>query len=174
MAKASYAKLNLKTNTDVIIFKWGDQEIEVKKYLPIDDKIEIVTNVLQLAHDPENNFANPMKIEVYTVIECVEKYTNLNITDKQKENPQKLYDALVSSHFWGELQNRLGNDFEEIKSYITKTVEAFYKYRTSALGILDTISGDYSNLNLDATEIQKKLADPNNMEFLKDVLTKLN
>ena len=32
---------------------------------------------------------------------------------------------------------------------------------------------DYSNLNLDATEIQKKLADPNNMELLKSIMTKL-
>ena len=41
------------------------------------------------------------------------------------------------------------------------------------MGILDTISTDYSNLNLDASEIQKKLSDPNNLTLLKDVLTKL-
>ena len=41
------------------------------------------------------------------------------------------------------------------------------------MGILENISADYSNLNLDATEIQNKLADPNNMALLKDVLAKL-
>ena len=41
------------------------------------------------------------------------------------------------------------------------------------MGILENISADYSNLNLDATEIQSKLADPNNMALLRDVLSKL-
>jgi hypothetical protein len=41
------------------------------------------------------------------------------------------------------------------------------------MGILDSISADYNNLNLDATEIQKKIGDPENMALLKDVLTKL-
>lgn len=173
MAKASFAKLNLKTNTEVKTVRWGDQEIEVKQYLPIDDKIEIVTNVLQLSHDPQNNFANPMKLDVYLTIEVVEKYTNLNITDKQKENPQKLYDVLQSSSFWAEIEQLIGADLDALRYYLEETVIAFYKYRTSILGILDTIQGDYSNLDLDATEIQKKLADSNNMEFLKDVLTKL-
>ena len=41
------------------------------------------------------------------------------------------------------------------------------------MGILETITTDYSNLNLDATEIQQKLADPANMELLRSVLTKM-
>lgn len=174
MAKASFAKLNLKTNTEVNTFVWGEQEIEVKKYLPIEDKIEIVTKVLQLAHDPQNNFANPMKIDVYLAISAIEKYTNLNITNKQKEEPQKLYDALVSTGFYDAFIKSFDtSDFEELRFYLRDTVDAFYKYRTSALGIIDTISTDYSNLDLNATEIQKKIADPENMAFLKDVLTKM-
>ena len=46
-------------------------------------------------------------------------------------------------------------------------------YRNSIFGIIDTVSADYSNLNLDASNIQKTLADPSNMELLKQVLTKL-
>jgi hypothetical protein len=41
------------------------------------------------------------------------------------------------------------------------------------MGILDTVSSDYNNLNLDASEIQKKIADPENMELLRNILTKL-
>jgi len=37
---------------------------------------------------------------------------------------------------------------------ITESIESIYKYKNSIVGILDTISTDYSNLNLDATEIQ--------------------
>ena len=52
-------------------------------------------------------------------------------------------------------------------------MKAIYTYRNSVLGILESISQDYSALNLDATEIQQKLADPDNMALLKQVLTKL-
>jgi hypothetical protein len=41
------------------------------------------------------------------------------------------------------------------------------------MGILDTLKADYDNLNFDATEIQKKIGDPNNMALLREVLTKL-
>ena len=38
---------------------------------------------------------------------------------------------------------------------------------------MEESSADYSNLSLDATAIQQKLADPQNLEFLKSVMTKL-
>ena len=41
------------------------------------------------------------------------------------------------------------------------------------MGILEIVSQDYSNLDLDAQKIQKEIADPENMELLKNVLTKL-
>ena len=48
-------------------------------------------------------------------------------------------------------------------------VDSIYAYQNSTVGIMDTISQDYSQLNLDANEIQKKLADPNNLELLKQI-----
>lgn len=178
MAKTSFAKLNLKVNTNVseIHYPISDTEtatIEVKQYLPIDEKIDLVTNVLMYSQD-DNNFANPMKIEVYQAIEVVEKYTNLNITEKQKENPQKLYDILFSSGLWGEIINHIPEtERSDIYHYVRATIENYYKQKNSALGIIESMGKDYSNLDLEASEIQKKLADPNNMAFLKDVLTKL-
>ena len=47
------------------------------------------------------------------------------------------------------------------------------KAKVSVLGILEAVSKDYSNLDFDATQIQKKMADPENLKLVKDVLTKL-
>ena len=58
-------------------------------------------------------------------------------------------------------------------NYIDKSIEAFYNYYNSVYGILDNINKQYETMNLDATEIQKKLADPENMALLRDVLEKL-
>ena len=93
MAKLSFTKLGLKPNNEVVNIVHGDLTIEVKQYLPIEEKLEIITNVLELSHD-QNNFSNPIKVKVYTALEVIGKYTNISFTDKQKENPTKLYDLL--------------------------------------------------------------------------------
>ena len=65
------------------------------------------------------------------------------------------------------------DEFDFITVTTEATISEIYEYRNSIFGILDTISTDYSNLKLDATEIYEQLADPTNMTLLKDVVTKL-
>ena len=173
MPKIGFTKLGLKSNNEIQSIEFNGQTIEVKQYLPVEEKLELITNVLELSHD-SNNFSNPVKVSVYTTLEIIEKYTNVNFTEKQKENPTKLYDLLVGNGFAAAVIKAIPEpEYDEILTGIKQTIKSVYKYQNSILGILDTISQDYSNLNLDATEIQKKLADPNNMELLKGIMTKL-
>ena len=58
-------------------------------------------------------------------------------------------------------------EYDDLLSAIQRSVDAVYNYQNSVFGILDSITTDYSNLNLDATNIQKALADPENMDLLK-------
>lgn len=173
MAKLGFTKLGLKPNNEVVNIEFNEQIIEVKQYLPVEEKLELITNVLELSHD-QNNFSNPVKVSVYTALEIIEKYTNINFTDKQKENPTKLYDLLVGNGLVALVIETIPKiEYNEILVGIEQTIKSVYKYQNSILGILDNISQDYSNLNLDATEIQKKLADPNSIELLKGIMTKL-
>ena len=173
MAKIGFTKLGLKPNNEIQNIEFNEQTIEIKQYLPVEEKLELITKVLELSHD-SNNFSNPVKVSVYTILEIIEKYTNVNFTDKQKENPTKLYDLLVGNGFAAAVIKAIPEpEYDEILTGIKQTIKSVYKYQNSILGILDTISQDYSNLNLDATEIQKKLADPNSIELLKGIMTKL-
>lgn len=173
MAKASFANLGLKVNQEVVTIKFNEKEIEVKQYLPINDKLELITRVINKAEDG-NNFANPMKIRMYAALEAVYAYTNLNITEKQREDEIKLYDTIYSSGLFTAVLTAIPQEeWDELMRGLWDSVEQIYKYRNSVMGILDTINQDYSNLNFDITEMQKKLSDPDNMGFLKDVLTKL-
>lgn len=173
MAKVSFTKLNLKANNAVKAITWGDQEIEVKQYLSIKDKLELVANVINCAHD-DNNFSNPLKLDMFTILEIFNFYTNINFTDKQREDAVKLYDLLVGSGLADAVMEALpDHEIDDLYDSILRTSKSIYGYRNSALGILEAMSDDYSNLNLDATEIQKKLADGENIEFLKEVMAKL-
>jgi hypothetical protein len=173
MAKPTFAKFGLKVDHSVKKVVFNEQEFEVKQYLPIDNKLELISNIINNSID-DNNFANPARIEIYTVIEIVKGYTNISFTEKQLEDVFKLYDLIVSSGL-GKLirENMCSDEFDFITVTVDATIAEIYEYKNSVMGILEAISADYSNLNLDASEIQSKLADPNNMALLKDVLTKL-
>ena len=173
MAKVSFTKLGLKKKEEIKNITINDQVIEVKQYLPISDKINIITNVIENSAD-DNNFANPVKVEVFANLEIMYAYTNISFTDKQKEDPTKLYDLLEENGIIAEVIAAIPeNEYALLLGWIDETIEAFYTYRNSVMGIMEQISADYSNLSLDATAIQQKLADPQNLELLKSVMTKL-
>ena len=173
MAKVSLTKLGLKVNQDVKNIEFNEQIIEVKQYLPINEKLQLISSVINSAAD-ENNFSNPIKENLFLTLEILYHYTNINFTDKQKEDPVKLYDLVVSSGLVNKITDLIPEEeLDEVINGVAQSVKAIYAYQNSIMGILDTISTDYSNLNLDASEIQKKLSDPNNLTLLKDILTKL-
>lgn len=178
MAKVPFSKLDVKVSDSVKTLSYhnlkGEQiDYEVKSYLPIEEKMEMISKIINQSID-DNGFYNPMRLQIFTVLEVVYAYTNLNFTAKQKENPFKLYDQLVSSGLFYEVKNNIWEkDWEEIEKTIIITIDNIYKYKNSAKGILEEVVADYGNLNLEASDIQNSLADPTNMEFLKTVLDKL-
>ena len=173
MAKVPFTKLALKKQDEVKTINIGNITIDVKQYLPVNDKLDLIARVLNGAHD-ENNFPNPIKIEVLGTLEIIMAYTNLSFTDKQKEDVSKLYDLLEENNIIETIISAIPEaEYSFVIDGINDTVEAVYAYQNSVLGILDSVSQDYSNLDLDATNIKNQIADPNNLELLRSVLTKL-
>lgn len=172
MAKVAFSKLALPKTSTTGNLDINGQTVEVKKYLPVDEKLELIAEVINQSHD-ENNFPNPLKVEVFFTIAIVKYYTNITFTEKQLETPTKIYDMLILGGF-GLIKEMIpAGEYNHLKESLDKTIAGIYAYQNSVLGLLDNISKDYSNLNLDAIGIQKNLADPSNLSLLKDVLTKL-
>ena len=173
MAKIAFSKLGLSVNKDVEEVSWNDQIIEVKQYLPSNEKLELCSKIINDSVD-DQNFYNPGRVAIYQAIETILAYTNINVTDKQKEDPCKLFDLLHSSGLAAQIYAAIPeNELGAIQSIVEATIHNIYEYKNSIMGILENVSTDYSNLNLDAQEIQKTLTNSNGIELLKDVLTKL-
>lgn len=172
--KVGLTKLGLKKNTNLIPLEWNEQIIEIKEYLPIGDKINVIEHIVNFSLD-ENNFANPARIMINTVLEIMFAYTNINFTDKQKEDRLALYDLLVSSGLWKSVENKLAElgELSIIQITVREVIDEVYKYKNSAVGILQAISEDYSNLDLDAEKIREKIGNKENVEFLRDVMNKM-
>lgn len=171
MAKIGFTKLGLKPNTETKTLVYNEQVIEIKQYLPIDEKLEVITNVINLSTSLEyNGFSNPIKVDVYTILEIIEKYTNINFTDKQRENPTKLYDLMTGNGLVAAILELIPEEeYTAIIVGVKECVEAFDKYRTSIMGVLDSVSRDYHNVDLDLENIQQKLTDPEAIATLKQL-----
>lgn len=177
MAKVPFTKLGAKVNGSDCRCSYynDDQEIfyEIKQYLPIEEKLDLVSNVINASVD-NYGYYNPMRVKIFLVLEMVQAYTNLGFTPKMLENPFKLYDLLVSTGIFNEVISSISqDDWKDIQDSVWATIDSIYKYKNSVVGILESIGSDYENLNLDAQQIQATLADPNNMELLKNILQKL-
>ena len=171
--KPTFAKLKLQKNCNIKTITFNDFEIEIKQYLPVNDKLALISKVLNQASD-EHNYSNPVKEDIFGTLEIIYAYTNISFTDKQKEDPCNLYDTLVSSGLADMIIDAIpSTEYKAIVDGINTCGKAIYTYRNSAMGILDIIGTDYSSLEFDAANIQSLFNDSNSLGLLKDVLTKL-
>jgi hypothetical protein len=175
MSKIAYNKLGLSKmiSKNPITIEFNDQDIEIQQYLPVEKKIELISSIVNSSLD-DNPYFNPCRTDIYMITEIILAYTNISVTEKQKEDICKLYDSFVSSGLAALIVNNIPSvDYNFIYGSVNTTIQNIYKYKNSAMGLLENISTDYSNLNLDASEIQSKIADPENLELLKSVMSKL-
>lgn len=136
MAKISYANMKLKTNDTVEIFEFGEHKIEIKTYLPIEDKYSFLNIVLQ--NSLENGVYHPVKIDMYFHLYLVYLYTNINFTDKQKEDEQKLFDILLTNGIInGVITTMPEAEYNMLVNLLNQMIEKNEKYRVTFGGILD-------------------------------------
>lgn len=173
MAKLAFSKLGLKNNNQVINIIYNEQTIEVKQYISVNDKLKLISDIINKTID-EHSFCNPVQVKVFIALGIIEYYTNINFTDKQKEDPVKLFDLLQSNGLIGQICNAIpAEEFDDLNNGVWDSINSIYTYQNSAMGVIDNLSTDYKNLDFDASAIQQKLGDGENVEFLKEVLAKL-
>lgn len=165
MAKVSYANLKLKVDQCIETFDFGGQSIEVKQYLPIEDKYDLIMIVLQNAE--ENGVYNPIKLQMYFDLYLVYMYSNISFTDKQKENEAKLYDTLESNGVINGIVELIPNDeYNSLMEYMTELVEFKTTFNNSAAGLVNQVLVDLPKNAEKAAEVLNSF----NIEDYKEVI----
>ena len=172
MAKVAFSKLDISKNYPIENFNFNNEVIEIKKYLPVSNKLELITEVL-LGASENARFYNDVKVDVFFTIEVVKQYTNINFSKKQLEKVDELYDMLISSGLYQQIIDIIGNDVQDLYNKLESVIKSIYAYENSIYGLLQGIVQEYENVNLDADAIKEKIANPENLEFLKNVMDKL-
>ena len=176
MAKISLTKLNKIKSLEPVDIKIGEETISVIQYLPLEKKLTLMQSIIEQAGNNEEGFYNIVKLTVFYTIEMLRAYTNISFTEKQLEDPQKLYDIIVLNKIWDTIKQSIPED--EV-NYIWENTCALAReitdYNHSALGILKLAKEDYSDLELDVNDLTNTLTQSeNNLNLVKGLLTKLD
>lgn len=142
MNTISYANMKLKVDNSTRTFKFKDYEIEILNYLPIEDKYDLIMITLQKSYENEGYY-NPIKMNKFFNLHLMYMYTNINFTDKQREDESKLYDTLESTGLMDAFISALSeNEYEELYQWLEETKESLLKNKYSIRGILTQLSED--------------------------------
>ena len=173
MSKIPFTKLALVRNNDIKILEWKDQKIEIKQYLPVAEKLDLISRIINYSAD-DHVFYNPCKVQIFETIEIIFSYTNINITEKQQEDVLKLYDLFISSGFIDKIKEVIPEEeINYLDDSIWATIKEIYRYRDSFMGVMEQTQADYKNLDSTVGEIEDKISNADNLTLLKDVVTKL-
>ena len=171
MAKISFTKLNKIKSLPVVEISIDDQKVLVEQYLPLEEKVNLITSVIEQSGNGEEGFFNIVKLEAYYIIEMIRAYTNISFTEKQLEDTTKLYDAIRLNDIWATVADAIpGAEREYIWSNIMALAREITTYNNSVLGVLKTISSDRDSLNFDVQEIMNNLNDPEALKLLKGMV----
>ena len=141
MAKISYASLKLKTNTEVNTVDFNGNKIEILKYLPIEEKYDLISVTLQKSL--EDTLYNPLKVDMYFHLHLVYMYTNITFTDRQREDELKLYNTLSSNGLIDlVLENIDEYEYEILSTYLDETIDQDLTYKTTVAYLLNSFIGD--------------------------------
>ena len=152
MSKVSYLNLKLKTDTSTETIDWNNDSIEIKQYLPIEEKYNLVMVTLQEAK--ESNIYNPLKIDLFFHLNLVYMYTNINFTEKQKEDASKLYDNLMSSGLLAQIISKIPTEeYDMLYTYLENIKNDLDKYGQSFKAILDAIINELPEKASEAMKI---------------------
>ena len=177
MNKVPFSSLNVSINESDCLCSYCDGEddisYQVKRYLPFVDKVALIEKVINQSLD-DNGFYNPLKVNFYLTLEIMFAYTNLEFSEEELNDLPHLYDLVVSTGIYADVIASTGeNEYLELNLGIQATIDNIYKYRNSARGILEDIRADYSSLEYNAEKIREDLGNPENLEFLREVMEKL-
>jgi uncharacterized protein YpbB len=173
MAKIAFSKLNKIKSLPVVEISIDDQKVIVEQYLPLEEKVKLMTSVIEQSGNGEEGFFNIVKLEAYYIIEMLKAYTNISFTEKQLEDTPKLYDAIRLNDVWAAVADVIPQcEQEYIWNNILALAREITSYNHSALGVLKSIADNRDALNFDITELMQNLENPEALTLLKSMTEK--
>lgn len=153
-----------------------DTVLNVKSYLPIDDKANFIEFIVNGALDDNTGCFSPLRVEVYYGVALCRWYANMMFTEKDLQNVATVYDILETNDIIRSIESCIPSaELDFMKDLINDTITDIARYNSSAAGIIQMMSADASGLDGQLNEILASIKNSEGLEQLsaiKDVVGK--
>lgn len=167
-----FQEFQLNTNYPTKKITIGQNQIIVKNYLPIEDKIDLIQIAMQKAE--EDGIYNQIKLDAYFHLNIIYLYTDIEFNQEDKEDEMKLYDILESNEIIDKVVAAIGEDeYNGLKDYLLEMVGDSLTYKNTAAAVLTRIIQDLPKNAAIAKEIVDSF-DQSNYQAVADFATAAN
>ena len=167
----NYNEINSPIENQSLVFDFNGVTISVRQYLPFQEKLDLISDIINSSGD-DQGFYNSAKLGFFEDMKMMQAYTDIEFDDGV--DSMQVYDTLCAGDFFTKMYELIPDtEINFIINNVGKTIDNIYKYRNSAYGILDALKTDYSDLDLDISQLTEKMEKGENIEFLKEVIDKL-
>ena len=161
--------------TDVKIGE--DSVLKVANYLPIKDKGNLITFVVDMALDVTTGCFSPVRVETYFALAICRWYGDMVFDDDDIQiNVALTYDTLETNGIIDAIMNAIPKDeLEFIQDLVKDTISDIARYNSSAAGIIQMMNQNASQLDTQITNILDSIKNGENLETLsviKDMVGK--
>lgn len=171
MTKVTFSKLGLKAQKQVKTVQINDSiSLEIRQYLPISEKADFVTFVVDSAIDEATGCFSPVRLEVYFGVALAKWYANISFTEKQMQDITKTYDLLEENKIIDLINEVIPDDESDfIHDLVNDTVEDIARYNNSFAGMLRGMTDEAGNLGTSIDDILAKVKDRQGLEVLEEI-----
>lgn len=113
MASLNFAEIKLKDVTpQAKTITYNNQKIEVKQWLPIMDRYNLIMVTLQ--QSKENGVYNPVKLDMYFSLNLIYKFSNIIFSAEEHLNADDTFDKLNTSGLMDAVLNAIPAEAKEL------------------------------------------------------------
>lgn len=142
-------------------------ELEVRTYLPIDKKADLIKFIVDGALDDNTGCFSPLRVEVYFAIAICKWYANIDFSFDNLMNISKVYDILESNSIIDSIINAIPSDeMDFLSELVQDTINDIARYNSSAAGIIKTMTVDANSLDGQINSILEKIKNGEGLEAL--------
>lgn len=154
-----------------------DSVLKVANYLPIEDKGNLITFVVDMALDTTTGCFSPVRVETYFALAICRWYGDMVFDDDDIQiNVALTYDTLETNGIIDAIMNAIPKDeLEFIQDLVKDTISDIARYNSSAAGIIQMMNQNASQLDTQITNILDSIKNGENLETLsviKDMVGK--
>lgn len=171
----NFKDLNLIPKVGYTEVKIGeDTTLKVANYLPIEDKGNLITFVVDLSLDDTTGCFSPVRVETYFALAICRWYADISFDEEDLQKVALTYDTLETNGVISAVMSAIPNDeLNFIQDLVKDTVADISRYNSSAAGIIQMMNQNASGLNKQITDVLEKIKNGENLETLsviKDVV----